>query len=418
MAEIDPRAFKTYRMPEGSENYRSMPDHARARVEKLLGGISDHPPEFAIEPAALDVSGLLIASLAALVVRLAKMSLIEERMVAGVSRLHGSPVGLEPEDRKAMALVSRACLINGLPDRAAEIHDLLALCTQPLGAWLPIPEILSGGLAGTALIHAEDGIPTAEAEELATGFAGITTSLEEQLFAKLVELLGRCSTQTGNDYYTALREFVVRHPVCTPDDIQQMSGELSSHIWILLRQHFYEPVPAGWALPDGVPICGHCGNAMKKGAAGLVCRTAACSAAAPALVDRYVPSASVLRASRGIRQYWIEPGIDEIRLYDALKANGVAAELYPFRDRVDIAVGDVGIDLKTYTSPETLGMRFRRGIGGLAYYATRMVVVPDWQVAMTSSYLDRLRSAMGREDVLCLSVSGALEFLTKGRRRA
>lgn len=418
MAEIEPRAFKTYRMPEGSDNYRSMPDYIRGRIEKLLSSVADHPPGFVEEAVAPMATGLLVPSLAALVVRLARMSLIEDRMVAGVNRLHGSPVGLEPEDRKAMALVSRACLTHGLPDRAGEIHDLLALCTRPLGEWLPIPEVMAAGLAGTALIHADEGIPTAEAEELAVGFAGVTASLEEQLFAKLVELLSRCSEAAGHGYYTALREFVVRHPVCTPDDLHQMSGVLSSHLWILLRQQFYEPVPSGWATADGVPICAHCGNAMRQGVAGLVCRTSACAAAAPATVSDFRPAGSLLRASRGIRQYWIEPGIDEIRLYDALKAQGVTAELYPFRDRVDIAVGDIGIDLKTYSSPETLGLRFQRGIGGLAYYGTRLVVVPDWQVAVTTSYLDRLKTVMRRDDVRCLSVSGALAFLTKGAKRA
>lgn len=418
LAEVDPRAFKTYRMPEGSENYRSMPDHIRLRVEKLLESESDHPPGYVSEPASASASGLLIQSLAALVVRLARMSLIEERMVAGVNRMHGSPVGLTPEDRKAMALVSRACLINGLPDRAAEIHNLLALCTQPLGEWLPIPEVAEAGLSGTAFIHAEEGIPSAEAEELAVGFSGVTAGLEEMLFAKFMELLGRFPEATANGYYTTIREFVVRHPVCTPDELQQLGGVLASHLWILLQQQFYEPVPSGWATADGVLLCAHCGNAMKKGVAGLVCRTLACAAASPAQVAKCEPVNHLLRASRGIRQYWIEPGIDEIRLFDALKARGIAAELYPFRDRVDISVADIGVDLKTYASPETLGLRFRRGIGGLAYYATRLVVVPDWQVAVTSSYLDRLCTAMGRDDVRCLSVSGALDFLTNWEARA
>lgn len=418
LAEIDPRAFKTYRMPERSENYRTMPDHIHLRVEKLLERESDHPPGYVADPIASGTSGLLIQSLAALVVRLARISLIEERMVAGGNRIHGSPVGLTPEDQKAMALVSRACLTNGLPDRAAEIHDLLALCARPLGEWLPVPEVAEAGLSRTAFIHAEEGIPTAEAEELAAGFGCVTAGLEEQLFAKLIELLGRFPDAAANNYYTTMREFVVRHPVCTPDELQQLGGVLASHLWILLQQQFYEPVPSGWATADGVPLCAHCGNAMKKGVAGLVCRTLACAAAASARVAKCVPVSNLLRASRGIRQYWIEPGIDEIRLFDALKGRGIAAELYPFRDRVDISVGDIGVDLKTYASPETLGLRFRRGIGGLAYYATRLVVVPDWQVAVTPSYLDRLRAAIGREDVRCLSVSGALDFLTKGGARA
>ena len=92
--------------------------------------------------------------------------------------------------------------------------------------------------------------------------------------------------------------------------------------------------------------------------------------------------------------------------------------MYPFRDRVDISVGDIGIDLKTYASPETLGLKFKKGIGGLAYYDERWVVVPDWQVASVPSYLDRLRKAMGRPDVRCLSVSEAIKRVMEASSNA
>ena len=64
-----------------------------------------------------------------------------------------------------------------------------------------------------------------------------------------------------------------------------------------------------------------------------------------------------MRLSKGLRQYWFEPGIDEIRMFDRLVAAGLPARLYPHRDRVDIDMGendDIGIDLKSYTSPELL----------------------------------------------------------------
>ncbi|MDA0152358.1 hypothetical protein OH460_08590 [Vibrio sp. Makdt] len=33
---IKPRAFKTYRMPEDSKDYRTMPDLAKSAIERLL----------------------------------------------------------------------------------------------------------------------------------------------------------------------------------------------------------------------------------------------------------------------------------------------------------------------------------------------------------------------------------------------
>ena len=39
MAGIKPRAFKTYRMPDGSKDHRALPSLARAAIDRLL---SDH----------------------------------------------------------------------------------------------------------------------------------------------------------------------------------------------------------------------------------------------------------------------------------------------------------------------------------------------------------------------------------------
>ncbi|WP_157663563.1 hypothetical protein [Burkholderia ubonensis] len=358
-------------------------------------------------------SNLMIAGLAALVIRLARMSLFEGKMVSGTSRTHGSPVGLGPDDRRAMSVISRACLIQGLPDYGAEIHDLLALCTRPLGEWLSIPEVARAGLSHTVLIHADDGIPTAEAEELAAGFTGMTAAIEEQLFARFMDALSRHPEQQANGYYTRVREFIIRHPVCNLDEFKLgLTDEVPARVWMIIQREFYEAVPMGWCIDGTLPICDHCGNAMKKGRAGLVCRTAACVAIHPARSSTSVTASSVMRVARGIRQYWVEPGIDELRLYDALRASGTPAELYPFRDRVDIAVGDTGIDLKTYVSPETLGQKFKRSIGGLAYYPDRLLVIPDWHAASVPSYLDRLTRTMGRDDVTCLTVSEALARLS------
>jgi hypothetical protein len=356
---------------------------------------------------------LLIPSLAALVVRLAQMSLVEERMISGTSWAYGSPVGLRPEDRRAMSAVSRACLVSGLPDHGAEIHQLLALCSRPLHEWLSVPEVTQGGLKYTRLIDAEEGIPTAEAEELAAAFPGMTAGIEELLFAKLMEMLNRHPADEANAYYTKIREFVVRHPVCDVDELKAaLAREIPTRVWIMIQNEFYEAVPSGWSIDGMVHLCGHCGNAMKFGKAALVCRTSACSTSTPSSSPRSVKADTLMRVSRGIRQYWVEPGIDELRLYDALVERGVPAELYPFRDRVDIAVGDVGIDLKCYVSPETLGLKFKRSIGGLAYYLRRWLVIPDWQITFEPSYVDRLVTTMDRQDVKCLTVSEAILELT------
>jgi hypothetical protein len=414
MATIEPRALKTYRMPDDSPDYREMPALARRELMRLMEQAGEPAAETA-QPKS-DPLDLMVPALADLVIRQARLSLIEDRMVAGVDRTHTIPVGLDVNDRRAMALVSRACLQAGLPDHGAEIHHLLERSTHPLGEWLSIPEIEDAGYGDITLIEPEEGVPTPEAEDLARGFSSITGSLEEQLFGKFLELLSRYPESSADAYYTRVRDFVVRHPVCTVDTMKELGsdGDLPPQLWIMLQQQFYEAVPEGWNIEkDGVPLCAHCGDAMKRGRSGLVCSTLACSAVHPTKSRGAVPAANLMRVSRGIRQYWVEPGLDEIRLFDALRDLGLDPELYPHRDRVDIAVREIGIDLKNYASPEMLGRKFKQSAGGLIEYPERLLVIPDWVVAGTPSYLDRLRHAMERTDILAMSVTDAIKYVRR-----
>lgn len=414
LARIESRALKTYRMPESSLDYRTMPTEARETIGALLADPLVMSKLRAPE-ARHKTTGLIIPALAALVVRLGRLTLLEGQMISGVSRGRASLVGLSAEDRRAMALVSQACLKNGLSDQGAEIHELLAACTEPLGDWLPIPEIVQGGLSATTLIEPEEGIPTPEAEDLAGSFSGLTAGLEEQIFARFMEILATFPQESANDYYTRIREFVVRHPLTTTAQLQSLlTSDLPVRLIVLITQDFYEAVPLAWSIGGAVQMCRHCGNAMRRGKASLVCRSVACAASRPPEAIHHAPGtggAEMLRIARGINQYWVDPGIDEIRLYDALVGLGIEAQLYPHRDRVDIAVDTlgVGIDLKSYASPETLGRHFKRSLGGLVHYEHRWVVIPDWRMQATPSYLDRLRSTMERTDAQCMTVSGALD---------
>jgi hypothetical protein len=379
------------------------------------------PETKSIKPAEVapeEWMALLVPALSAFVVRQARISLIEGKMIAGSSRSSNVPVGLSSEDRKAMAMISRACLLHGLPDRGSEVHHLLRCCTLPLGEWLGVPEVMAQGLEFTKLIEGEDGIPTAEAEELAIDFGSITAGLEEQLFMKFMEVLGRFPEAMANKYYTVVREMVVRHPVGNADAIKYLSEELPYQVWVLLQQQFYEPVPEAWQINGAVKLCRACGNAMKQGRAGLVCRTAACCAITPATPGDDAKFSDLIRTTRGVHQYWIEPGLDEIRLFDTLTTMGLPAELYPFRDRVDIAVGDIGMDLKAYASPEILGKKFNRSIGGLSHYPQKWVVVPDWLTISAPTYIDRLKRAAGRGDLHFLTVSAAITHFKAGTTNA
>lgn len=422
LVDVPHRTFKTYRMPGDSINFRKIPEELKDQIDELINKeqiVRDSSPKANIRV----INTPIIPALAALVIRQANVALVQNRTIVGVSYRPGSQAGLKEEDRKIMALVSANCLSNGIPDSGSEIHHLLERCTQPLGEWLPIPEVIDRGLEQSALIHPEDLVPTADAEELAKGFDGITETLENQLFDNLKSTLSRFPEARANQYYTIVREFIVRHAVVSIDDFSKSLDNLPAQIWKIVQGDFYEPVPESWATSKGVPVCFGCGNAMKTGKAGLICRTLACDLSNLSHLDGYLPVSELLRVRRSIKQYWVEPGLDEIRLYDKAIQMGLEAELYPHQDRVDVSIGDsIGIDLKAYSSPETLALKFNRdGYGGLNYYPRKWIVVPDFLIAKTSMYLDRLRSSLNRMDLMCLSFSEALKALrreAKGKANA
>lgn len=405
-AGIEPRTLKTYRMPESSADYRAMPQLAKQAIETLLA-----------QPVAVqkDVSTLVIA-LSALAISQAKIAIIDRQIISGMDWRPGARSGLSAEDRKIMALVSRFSLESGLPDFGGEIHDLLFQCTKPLQDWLNIPDLIVAGYGPTVLIDPDYGIPTPEAQELASEFSTITAHLEERLFAALKESLSKYPATSANEYYTSIREFIVRHPVVSVDKLFEASKLMPGALWMAIQQEYYEPVPHALASNGQVMLCAHCNsllNVAKNSGFTPKCQSRACNAAQPAKAGLTLSIHEARRVKKGIHQYWVEPGIDELRLYDAMLGAGMKADLYPFQDRVDIAIGDIGIDLKTYVSPEILGAKFRKGIGGLAHYSKKWLVVPDWMVNSSHGYMTRLRDAMGdnASRVQCLSLSEVLQTI-------
>jgi hypothetical protein len=412
--------MKTYRMPTASRDYRSMPRLLVEKIDSLLASARNASTDASLlergsRTALSDRLQLLPASLAALVTRQAKQVFMGggATMVSGVDRLWSGVSGLGDEDRRAMALVSRARLTLGLSDVGAEIHELLACCARPLGQWLPISAIKEAGLNAVCLIDA-DGMPTLEAEELSAGFGGMTSLIEEQVFAAFQDSLSKHSTSDANEFYTAVRTFVVRNPVVTRKQLLKFMAELPSAVWACVEQQFYEQLPGSLVPGEMAALCAHCNNVMRPGPDGLRCTTAACAAVNGPRAGREHVASELMRLNRSLRKYWLEPGIDELRLAERLGAAGLTCRMYPNRDQVDLDLGEsseVGVDLKAYSSPELLGGRLRRRPGGLRHYRKQFLVIPDWLVRKVPNYLQRVTACLEGSPIRALSLSDAVREL-------
>lgn len=345
--------------------------------------------------------------LAALVVRQAKQIGGPHHFVCGIDRIRNSTIGLSAEDRRAMAMVSALCIESGAggdpssgrADVGAEIHELLYRCSLPLGEWIPARYLERLGLERVCLIDSDEGTPTQEATDLARRFSSSDALFEELLFEHFKEELMKQGQSRSAKLYTAIREFVVRHPLATDEEMQNLHEEhtLPLSVLAMLRDEFYQPLPPGWIGHAGVPTCSQCGNAMRMAEHGwYLCRTKPChSSGSAATTPTFRQADGLRRAAPAIAQFWINPGFDELRMFDALRARGVAVDLYPGMDTVDLAVGRTGVDMKSYMSPELLGRKLADSRGGLALYETRLLVIPDWLAQAIPNYLQRLRTAMG-----------------------
>lgn len=418
---IEPRALKTYRMPAGTSGYRAMPPLVRATINKLL----QRPTQASLplsadntRPHTTDLDETLLPALAALVMRQSRVALVENQVISGVTRGKDGTIGLTAEDRTTMALVSRVCLMHKLPDYGAEIHELLAMCTKPFGAWLDIPCVHEQDLSDVCLIDAETAATTEDAIALGEGVPGANARVEEQLFARLRENLAQFPGSSAAHYYTLIRRFVIENPILA-DRPSAYLKDIPSTLWQVLAD-FYEPVPSAWGFDGQVPVCAHCNGALcRPENGGLVCRISACAEATVKTKQKgNAPLATLRRVKLGISQYWVEPGIDELALFKQLTRMKLPAVLYPEMDRTDIAVGQVGIDLKAHKSPTLLASKLRQSLGGLAYYPVKVIAVPDRLLLKHHNYLSRLESALGNPAVRCLSVRDVAAQFRKGELHA
>lgn len=165
---------------------------------------------------------------------------------------------------------------------------------------------------------------------------------------------------------------------------------------------YCRPVPAAALFDGSARRCGHCGSLLWPDRDRAAwpdgrCRIRQCRLAHPAALvgEEIAVPAEWQVATPAIMAYWVGPGLDEIRIHDALRAAGRDAALYPLADAADVGVDgvSVGIDVKAYASPIVLAARLSRSIGRLALFSRRILAVPDDKLSINPRYLQQLRDA-------------------------
>lgn len=331
---------------------------------------------------------------------------------------------LPPSARRALSILSGLSLSSGaLEDLGASVHTVMDLGCGPFRDW-GLPQFLPPFRhADVVLIERDLGVPTADCREMAQAGGSEIAALEEIHHEALRMALKDYPARERNRAYTGIREFVVRNPAVRDEDLHRFVVEGGHAASARTIMSFYRPVPPT-ALHGGLGHrCAHCGSLLwpERDTASFPegrCRIRQCRLASPVPAKRDdIADPGLWRlGTNAVLAYWVGPGLDEIRIYDALRAVGHRAALYPQADAADVSVDglDVGIDVKTYASPVVLAAKLSRSIGRLDMFARRILAVPDDKLTLNPHYLQQLRdSYQGQHSLEFMTVSQVIRDLSR-----
>ena len=331
----------------------------------------------------------------------------------------GAIVGINPPAalQQAMARMSRLYLEEGGDDLSSGIHALLARCTTPLLQWAPVGITKIPGADATVLIDPDYLVPTEECQDIVeeTDGSDIEDLLERRLHREMTEAISQPSR--NQDYsYRVLREFVCRHPLATHDEIRGLysNARVPTAATKFVETSLYVHPHAALAEHGLISRCFHCHGPFSREAHCILrgCRE---DHPRPKRTES-VPLDRAHVARPEILKFWVDPGRDELRLFDALRKAKIDADLYPHSDQCDVAIGNaVGVDVKDYRDPGSLARKLNRGLGGLEYYQQRIIAIADRRTRRPN-YINRLKDQL-RPDIVdsieVLSLRNTIRTLVK-----
>jgi hypothetical protein len=308
--------------------------------------------------------------------------------------------GCAAELREAMVRLSRLCLSSGAERDLGGDYILMShLATRPMEEW-GLPAIgVEHEFAKLVLVDGDLHAPTRDTMLLAAEHGDAVDAEEDVyhgLFRSAIATARHRSTEER--LYTEGRTFFVRRPVALRHDVSRFAIE--HPLLSKVVSEIYRPVPAG-AFVDGVcRLCSGCGSILwpwpdKAAYPNGRCRLRECreengASVASGIIEQ---GEQPMLLHDAILLYWVGPGLGEIAIHDALVASGRDAMMYPECDAADVGLDgtSVGIDVKSYSSPESLGRYFQaKGIGGLARFRERIIAIPDAKIRNAPEYMARL----------------------------
>jgi hypothetical protein len=319
---------------------------------------------------------------------------------------------------QAMAYLGRYAFIEGREDTAASVHQLLALCQQPLHTWAPQALAHLEGYEEVILVDPDYRVPSDDCETIAANAkrGDLGDLIEDQLHKRLRSTISRSAG--ADEAYTAIRAFIGGHPMATRGELRALRlNQAIPDEALAFLEGLYQPVHAYEARDGLVRRCRRCGGLISN--ATNACHLAGCRDDYPETTEQEsVPLAEARIPPPEALLYWADPAREELRLYSELQKVRRLRDhvfLYPHSDRCDVALDEeIGIDVKDYRDPARLAQRLNGSIGGLEYYPRRILAIAKrrWNRAYRDQLLDYLTTER-RTQLEVMSVTQAIQTLRR-----
>lgn len=195
--------------------------------------------------------------------------------------------------------------------------------------------------------------------------------------------------------YTAVREFIILHPLCSERDIRRFK---IAHNSLEIQSVFND---AYEDIPQDSYKCPECGWTMRFVGKRSVCCNSSCSRTHPTRdqLER-IDSSYEKRLVHGVMRYMCIPGRIEIEIRDKAEKYGCIAELWPEHDKYDVKItlpdGSVwAIDAKTHRNPYNLASQIKNDGRFTSEQADEHIyVVPHERKAENPAYCDICKDAL------------------------
>lgn len=320
--------------------------------------------------------------------------------------------------RGALSRLAALHVLCGVPVECDGVHALVARCTLPLqsSAWgLALLDLPNFRFHGIRLLDPTTRLPSIECLVMANQINSELDMLEQQAFAQLNSACDQFALR-GDEAYSLIREFIVRHPVTTDAERRSFIEKNNLQLAAPFLAQCYEPTQPHHLVSQTLTSCDRCGFPLHRARLEgyLCCPNKLCiKYDSPRQRDavRNISPDEALIARPHILFYWCGPGRDEIEIYDA--AVGLDSQLYPGRDSCDIGIqgSSLGIDVKSHCNPFVLADSLNDDLGRLDLFQRKIVAVNNQAISRFPDYLSILKQECRRNDLEIYSVSALIEKL-------